>query len=102
MVLFLGLPNAHTATSSAGGSDSLLICVGFVRLLLSRVLSAAQKHGGRAAKFVGVWSGSLPEGSRRPWTTPMSPMGRALRNFRPSIPGSLTAAKGQSPAAKVG
>ena len=29
----------------------MLICVGFVRCLLSRVLSAAQKHGGRAAKF---------------------------------------------------
>ena len=81
----------------------MLICVGFVRLpAFARAQCGAKARRSGCLIPVGVWSGPLPEGSRRPGTTPMSPVGRAFRNFRPSIPGSLTAAKGQSPAAKVG
>ena len=46
-----GCPMPTRLTTSAWGRESLMIRVDSGVCLLSRVLSAAQKHGGRAAKF---------------------------------------------------
>ena len=100
--MLFSLPNAHTAHNLGLGQRELDDTSVVRFAVLSRARSAAQKHGRSGCQIPLACGRDHPRGFATARDDPMSPMGRVFRNFRPSIPGSLTAAKGQSPAAKVG